>query len=322
MSQGRKDEANNNASSLASKGTRVLILAAVLSLAFHFSSLVSLRFLYPRIEAFRNAPQQPTTVRIKFPENIVENDPKKILESKQEKTEPPKDAKYAGEVAHKTERETRIERDETHRVDAEAGRRGSTDDPTKAKDKAIAKLKAPETATKAEPPLKVTPKPVTDPTKAKMSIGPAATQENRAEIAALLPSASELMGRMNAGYQEFIDDTVDLGEAVDINTAEYRYVGYFTNMRKSIELVWNYPYEAAVRGMEGKVILAFNIESDGTASRIKVIESSGFKILDDAIVRAIQLAAPFAPLPSNMKLEKLTVKGAFYYRLSNMLGAH
>ena len=60
------------------------------------------------------------------------------------------------------------------------------------------------------------------------------------------------------GYQDYIDDQMETGDAIDINTREYRYIGYFTTMRKAIELVWSYPLDAT-RRIHGKVGLSFRI---------------------------------------------------------------
>ncbi len=94
-------------------------------------------------------------------------------------------------------------------------------------------------------------------------------------------------------------------------------------MRKAIELVWNYPSEAAQRGMEGEVTVEFVIAKSGSVSRIKVLKSSGYKILDDAIVEALRLASPFAPLPDGFGKQKMLITGSFRYILSPYVaGAH
>lgn len=114
------------------------------------------------------------------------------------------------------------------------------------------------------------------------------------------------------GYQDYIDETLEEGSFIDLNTQEYRYIGYFTNMRKAIELAWVYPIAALKKGLHGNVNLKFTIKPDGKIVKIKVLGSSGHRILDHAIVSAIQLAAPFAPLPKSFG-KKLNIKGTFRY---------
>src|SRR5690606_7779634 len=108
-------------------------------------------------------------------------------------------------------------------------------------------------------------------------------EQQKKEFEKFLPNAKDLARYMDAGYQEYLDDNLAMADRIDINTTEYRYIGYFTNMRKAIELVWNYPMDAARRGMQGEVGIEFIINKDGSTGRIRVIRSSGYKILDDAI---------------------------------------
>ena len=117
------------------------------------------------------------------------------------------------------------------------------------------------------------------------------------------------------GYQDFIPDKMASGDVIDISTSEYRYIGYFSGLRQAIELAWHYPASAAQRGQQGVVRLRFAIAADGTASHIKVTKSSGYRVLDVAIVEAIRLASPFSPLPRSLKRDQLTITGSFHYIL-------
>lgn len=160
----------------------------------------------------------------------------------------------------------------------------------------------------------------------KLSIGnmkfeykPASAPRNSYEKMLAFSSPS-LSGQVNAGYQDYIEDDIDIADAVDINTQEYRFVGYASAIRKALELVWNYPMEAARRGLQGYVDVVFGINELGETSRIRVVRSSGYPILDDAIVDALRLASPFAPPPEGFierdKKLKL-IKGRFHYALSH-----
>lgn len=118
-----------------------------------------------------------------------------------------------------------------------------------------------------------------------------------------------------AGRTELLDGKVEEGDRVDLNTSNYKYISYFIGLRKSIELTWVYPSEAVRRGLQGEVRLEFKIERDGKMSRIRVLDSSGYEVLDRAILDAIKLAAPFAPLPKSMGKETLMVTATFKYVL-------
>jgi protein TonB len=59
----------------------------------------------------------------------------------------------------------------------------------------------------------------------------------------------------------------------------------------------NYPEQARRQGLSGELVLTVSIARDGTVKGVLVNSGSGRKILDNAAVRVVQLASPFAPLP-------------------------
>lgn len=63
----------------------------------------------------------------------------------------------------------------------------------------------------------------------------------------------------------------------------------------------NYPQEARTRGIYGDLRLLVSLRKDGTVKEVSVLESSGSSVLDDAAIRIIRLAAPFAPFPDEMR---------------------
>ncbi|NVK37144.1 MAG: energy transducer TonB [Gammaproteobacteria bacterium] len=63
----------------------------------------------------------------------------------------------------------------------------------------------------------------------------------------------------------------------------------------------NYPAEAIRQNISGSLRLLVAVRADGTIHEIKVMESSGHKVLDDAAKRIVHLAAPFAPFSEEMR---------------------
>ena len=92
-------------------------------------------------------------------------------------------------------------------------------------------------------------------------------------------------------------------------------------MRKSFELVWNYPARAARLGQQGVVALEFVIFQNGSLGRVKVLQSSGFSLLDTAAVRALRLASPYSPLPKGLGKDQLLITGSFRYVLNGYGGS-
>lgn len=98
-----------------------------------------------------------------------------------------------------------------------------------------------------------------------------------------------------------------------LNAPEVQYISYFASIKRKIELVWQYPYEAAVAGIGGELILDFVIARSGAVDSIELIRGSGSKILDDEAIRSIRTASPFDPIPADYKIPKLQIRGRFVY---------
>ncbi|HLF97853.1 MAG TPA: TonB family protein [Methylococcaceae bacterium] len=65
----------------------------------------------------------------------------------------------------------------------------------------------------------------------------------------------------------------------------------------------NYPDEARRKNLSGSLLLSVSLNRDGTVKDIRVRQSSGFAVLDDAAIRIVRLAAPFAPFPAELREE-------------------
>ena len=125
------------------------------------------------------------------------------------------------------------------------------------------------------------------------------------------PSAADLMMRS----KEIAKLTADLSDSlqayshrprqryISANTQSYRDAAYLEAWRSKIERIGNlnYPEEAKRENLSGSLILDVAINADGTVHRIELRRSSGHKLLDDAAIRIVRLAAPFAPLSKEMR---------------------
>lgn len=230
----------------------------------------------------------------------------KILETPLAPTEAPKLPSRAGAQDHATQKETKLARKYLNNsTGQEAGPRAGESMPQKP-------------AAAAAPPEKavplVTPQIFTGP--GTMVFG-SQREKPRNNYERLLPDkTSDVFSKPTGGYMEHIDDDIAEGDRIDMNTTSFRYISYFSGLRKQIELVWIYPSEAIRRGLQGAVHLEMTIEKDGRVSKVKVVRSSGYSSLDDNMLKTIKLAAPFAPLPKGWRKERLVVTGSFHYVLS------
>ncbi len=103
-------------------------------------------------------------------------------------------------------------------------------------------------------------------------------------------------------------------DTVDLNTTEFKYLSYFTKLKRQIEGVWNYPEISRARGEQGELFLTFTIRRSGALDNIRLIRSSGYARLDNEAMTAIREASPFSPFPASWgSLEKLNIRASFRY---------
>ena len=108
--------------------------------------------------------------------------------------------------------------------------------------------------------------------------------------------------------EDFDDD-----EPVSLDTTEVKYASYFARIKHQIERVWIYPSDAAQRGISGDLSLTFRISKDGNLLGVRLVDQSGYEILDVAALKAVKEAAPFYPFPKNIQREKITILANFIY---------
>ncbi len=87
-----------------------------------------------------------------------------------------------------------------------------------------------------------------------------------------------------------------------VATRESADAAYLHSFLKRLEAVGNKYYpEASVRyGLYGSLRLLVAVRSDGGLEEIRVLESSGYAVLDEAAIKTVRMAAPFAPFPEEL----------------------
>ncbi len=152
------------------------------------------------------------------------------------------------------------------------------------------------------PSIEDKPKPVDDPERVKKVIKkpplPSATEllTNSFKIASL---SAEIRRKLEAKSQR------PRRKFISATTKEYNYAAYMEAWRSKVERVGNlnYPEQARQQNLSGSLVLDVALNADGTINEITIRRSSGEKILDDAAVRIVELAAPFSAFPQNIKDE-------------------
>ena len=89
---------------------------------------------------------------------------------------------------------------------------------------------------------------------------------------------------------------------IGARTQEYRFARYIEDWRLKVERVGtlNYPQAARDQKIYGNLQITVSIKADGAVEKVEINRSSGQKILDEAALRIVQLAAPYAAFPSDI----------------------
>jgi len=108
---------------------------------------------------------------------------------------------------------------------------------------------------------------------------------------------------------------------ISANTREYEYAAYMSAWVARVERIGNlnYPDEARRQQLHGQLVLTVAIHRDGTIKSTDIIQSSGHKLLDDAAIRIVRLAAPFPPIPTGEKVDELYVTRTWQFLPGDIL---
>ena len=110
---------------------------------------------------------------------------------------------------------------------------------------------------------------------------------------------------------------------IGARTQEYRFAQYIEDWRVKVERIGNlnYPEQARREQIYGKLQLSVSIKADGSIESVEVSRSSGQRILDAAAMRIVRLAAPYPPLPADIRRDTdiLTITRTWTFTSSDKL---
>ena len=125
------------------------------------------------------------------------------------------------------------------------------------------------------------------------------------------PTASELMQRTLEAMRLEAQIAKDMDayqkrpkrRFVGARAEEYRFARYVEDWRLKVERVGNLNYPEAARQLKlyGNLLLTVSIRADGSVEAVRVERSSGQRVLDAAAVKIVEMAAPYAPLPPDIR---------------------
>nr|VFK48495.1 MAG: protein TonB [Candidatus Kentron sp. TC] len=212
-----------------------------------------------------------------------------------------------------------LESDLEHRITPDSQPNESVAKPILAQTKVVTEQKV-----RKQPPPK--PKPTLEPKPMRPVKKHAPVRTENISAAALI-SRSLAVASLNAEIQQRLRAYAERPRRkwITARTREYKYASYMEAWRAKVEKVGNlnYPGEAMRRKLSGNLLLGVAINADGTINEITLHRSSDHKILDDAAIRIVKLASPFAPLPKNIRkdVDILHIERTWQFLAANRLSA-
>lgn len=115
---------------------------------------------------------------------------------------------------------------------------------------------------------------------------------------------------------------------ISANTKEAVDAAYQAGWVARVERIGNlnYPDEARRQQLQNgrtlSLMLTTGIKRDGSLASVDIIQSSGFKLLDEAAIRIVRLAAPFPPLPAGIDYDELYITRTWEFQPGQVLKTH
>ncbi len=125
------------------------------------------------------------------------------------------------------------------------------------------------------------------------------------------PTANELMQRTMEAMRLEAQIAKDMDayqkrpkrRFVGARAEEYRFARYVEDWRLKVERIgnMNYPEAARQQKLYGSLLITVSIRSDGTLENVEINRSSGHRVLDAAAVRVVEMSAPYAAFPPDIR---------------------
>lgn len=133
-----------------------------------------------------------------------------------------------------------------------------------------------------------------------------AQKEMKEELRTQLTARAAMIASIEAQYsnrQQLYSKTQKIKNAHGVTTSQDDVAAYLERFRQKVELFGNryYPNAAKLQNLSGEVRLMVIINSRGGLRAIRMVESSGQPILDEAAKQSVRRSAPFGRFDDKLK---------------------
>lgn len=102
---------------------------------------------------------------------------------------------------------------------------------------------------------------------------------------------------------------------------EMKYISYESNINWCLQAAWkqNFAYNPTIQVHEGKAVIEFTLNEKGYVTKSELLQSTGYRDLDAVIMKNLQFANPFPPLPKHFGVKNYTT-GRIIHVFCNRFG--
>ncbi len=117
------------------------------------------------------------------------------------------------------------------------------------------------------------------------------------------PVADKKVAKLDVPEEEFFDADLFSGS-------------YTRELINSIRAVQKYPKKAIIAGIEGEVTVQVKIDKSGKILKNSILQKSGSRILDRAVLKMVRKAAPFPMIPTELQVNEFEFAVPLSFSLS------
>ena len=103
-------------------------------------------------------------------------------------------------------------------------------------------------------------------------------------------------------------DDIGGGKYHSIDSFSLKHYSYLLGIKRKIELVFSVPFFMPSNGAVGVPIVGFTIRRNGELAEAVLLRSSGYAVVDKALLEAVKRAAPYGPFPEHLGDPEISIR--------------
>jgi len=140
------------------------------------------------------------------------------------------------------------------------------------------------------------------------------------DLQTLTQISPQAMAQIERDWRQKYRKDIERGDTVWMDTQQDLLISFMRRFRNNIYGVWNYPESARRQNQQGSCLLRITVDRNGNITDVILMESSGYRVLDDEAMRAVRQGATYGPLPRAYPNEYLHIMALFNYQMSGSSG--